>query len=758
MAEPDTLGRSLADGYNNYLNRRAALPKTMRSSVSPNREARLSAEGAGTTKPLPQSAPPEEPKQPGEVAPEIANAEARGDDTTAKAREPGHLKVEMKKKIKAARPEVDDDPAFFNQLLALEQANAAAGKNGPLSFDDWAGARDDFAKNRAEGEPEAEGEETEGEEKGEPASQPATAAEGKPGEAAPSEAPSTAAGPSQPAGAEAPTPAGEEGAMPPAGPTPPLNEMPGTAAPEEGREAGSQAPGQRARPKRPKKSQEKTKQEQARKSDEKSPQAEGAKPPAALATPEAMPEAISPEARPPGAPTSEAPSAGAIPTPMAPLPMPAAPGRLGGARRAGGASGGRAPEAGEEGEEEGGEEEENEEGGPEEGEEEEGEEGEEGPEGGKKPEEPPAAAGQPGQAGQPKPGAPAAGIAPEAGSPGTPPAEPSGALGTAKEPPKLTSLPGGGGAAPGGAPPSAGPNAGGDFNNQTALERARQQWGAAGVHGGGGGAPPSGPVGGMPGQLPYQPSQTPNVQNAPGQEPPKTKDGQEQQTASKELSRRAQRRKELNQLEEDLNKSAGKPRESKTGILLISLKWIARGPIARVKNLLDSAENAKGATRIVVLETQLTAFMAAKAAMEVVKFAASVADSAVQIGRWATYFAATIIGSIIVVILSPILLIMLFIYHFFSGLGLFTARAQNVIKEINKDIKPIKDELAAEKKKLQIKRRIGQLRNYLDLGGSDPGAQKPAEGDKKGATGAAAGGGANEATPAKTEKPMAKAA
>lgn len=191
---------------------------------------------------------------------------------------------------------------------------------------------------------------------------------------------------------------------------------------------------------------------------------------------------------------------------------------------------------------------------------------------------------------------------------------------------------------------------------------------------------------------------------------------------------------------------------------MLPLKWIARGPIARVKNLLDSAESAKGATRIAVLETQLTAYTAAKAAMQGVKLAASLADAVLQVVRWGAYLMATIIGTIIIVIISPVLVLMMFIFHFFSGTGAFTSRAQSVIKEINKDMKPIKEELAAEKKKLQIRRRIKQLRTYLDLGGEDPGKQKPAEGDKKGNAPGNAGGATSETPPAKTEKPMAKAA
>lgn len=249
-------------------------------------------------------------------------------------------------------------------------------------------------------------------------------------------------------------------------------------------------------------------------------------------------------------------------------------------------------------------------------------------------------------------------------------------------------------------PPTAPPEAGQDLNRAQAKARGASQ----GARGGS-----KTPAGALPAGAPVTPggpgAPTPSVT------PPEQSGGTGvgQRIASALQTRRTKLKRAQNQFQKELDKLEGKLPNLRTSPAMRVVKFFLPGVYAKVSGALHTGKNVTGQAKIAALQARTISLTAAKDSLQIGRGVGSIIDATKALIQFITATSGTIIIPVVAVLLSPLIVLIMTLIFAFLGGGTITKALDKLIEQINTQLKPLKQLLENEKRKVALRQKIGAI-------------------------------------------------
>jgi len=165
--------------------------------------------------------------------------------------------------------------------------------------------------------------------------------------------------------------------------------------------------------------------------------------------------------------------------------------------------------------------------------------------------------------------------------------------------------------------------------------------------------------------------------------------------------RRRKLLKEANEISKQISELQGTVRGLKASRELRILKFFFPSLYNKIAGITEVAGDATQKIKVTKLESQVASLRTAKMSLETAQGAAAVLDAIVTTVRLAAGLIETVIGTIAVILLSPIIILVLTMVYFVTG-GKFSKAFKELVLKINKILEPLEKTLGVERKKLNL--------------------------------------------------------
>jgi len=178
-------------------------------------------------------------------------------------------------------------------------------------------------------------------------------------------------------------------------------------------------------------------------------------------------------------------------------------------------------------------------------------------------------------------------------------------------------------------------------------------------------------------------------------------------------ARKRQLGQQRRQLETELRKLDGRVDNIKSSLAMKILKFWFPGIYAAIAGIGLGTANAKDAAKIKMLEAKLISLKTAKGMLETSKATSSLIMAFVKLIKYIAASLETIIIPILLIILSPAVIVILWIIHYFILKDTITAAIDKIEKEVNAIIQNLEQILQPLLKKVNIRKQIQKINQLM---------------------------------------------
>ena len=187
-------------------------------------------------------------------------------------------------------------------------------------------------------------------------------------------------------------------------------------------------------------------------------------------------------------------------------------------------------------------------------------------------------------------------------------------------------------------------------------------------------------------------------------------------TIANSLRTSGMRRRKLLKEADEISKQISELQETMRGLKasreLRILKFFFPSLYNKIAGISETTGDISQKIKVNKLESQVTTLRTAKISLETAQGAAAVLDAIMTTVRLAAGLIETVIGTIAVILLSPIIVLVLAMIYFVVG-GKFSQAIKDLVIKINKILEPLEKTLGVEKKKLNLMEQRKEKREEI---------------------------------------------